>query len=195
MCGKTCICDKMSNATHDTRGQFEAALAECRGLFAKKLHDYGAAWRIMRPSSLTDQIYIKAHRIRTLQTAGQAMVDEGIRPEFVGIVNYAIVEQIQCALGAAEEADDTSEAEALALYDKYAALTLELMLRKNHDYGEAWRGMRVESFCDLILMKILRTKQIETLGGATLVSEGVEANYQDMMNYAIFALIKLPAGE
>lgn len=164
---------------------------ECRELFAKKLHDYGAAWRIMRPSSVTDQIYIKANRIRSLETKGVSLVGEGIRPEFVAIVNYAIVGLIQLELGYAETTDDLTPEQALAAYDKHATEALELMLRKNHDYDEAWRGMRVSSYTDLILMKIFRTKQIESLGGETLVSEGVDANYMDMMNYAVFGLIKL----
>lgn len=170
-------------------------MAECRELFAKKLHDYGAAWRIMRPASVTDQIYIKANRIRSIETKGVALVDEGIRPEFVGIVNYAIVGLIQLELGFADSVDDMNAEEALAAYDKHATASLELMLRKNHDYDEAWRGMRVSSYTDLILMKIFRTKQIEELQGSTLVSEGIDANYMDMMNYAVFGLIKLTFGE
>lgn len=170
-------------------------MAECRELFANKLHDYGAAWRIMRPSSVTDQIYIKANRIRSIEIKGIALVDEGIRPEFIGIVNYAIVGLIQLDLGYAESVDDMSPEEALAAYDKWADSTLKLMLRKNHDYDEAWRGMRVSSYTDLILMKIFRTKQIESLSGATLVSEGIDANYMDMMNYAVFGLIKLTFGD
>jgi hypothetical protein len=179
----------------ETREQFEKIMAECRSLFAKKLHDYGAAWRIMRPSSLTDQIYIKANRIRSLETKGVAMVDEGIRPEFVGIVNYAIIGLIQLELGYADASDDMNETEALEAYDRHAQKALDLMLRKNHDYDEAWRGMRVSSYTDLILMKIFRTKQIESLHGETLVSEGIDANYMDMMNYAVFGLIKLTYGE
>ena len=179
----------------ETREQFEKIMAECRSLFEKKLHDYGAAWRIMRPSSLTDQIYIKANRIRSLETKGVAMVDEGIRPEFVGIVNYAIIGLIQLELGYADASDDMNETEALEAYDRHAQKALDLMLRKNHDYDEAWRGMRVSSYTDLILMKIFRTKQIESLHGETLVSEGIDANYMDMMNYAVFGLIKLTYGE
>ena len=179
----------------DTRKQFEHVIAICRDLFAKKLHDYGAAWRIMRPSSVTDQIFIKANRIRSIETKGVALVNEGIRPEFVGIVNYAIVGLIQLELGFADSVDDMNAEEALAAYDKHATASLELMLRKNHDYDEAWRGMRVSSYTDLILMKIFRTKQIEELQGSTLVSEGIDANYMDMMNYAVFGLIKLTFGE
>ncbi len=179
----------------ETREQFEQIMEECRTLFAKKLHDYGAAWRIMRPQSVTDQIYIKANRIRSLETKGVALVDEGIRPEFVAIVNYAIIGLIQLEMGAAEVADGMTNQEALEAYDRHAKASLELMLRKNHDYDEAWRGMRVSSYTDLILMKIFRTKQIESLHGDTLVSEGVDANYMDMMNYAVFGLIKLTFGE
>lgn len=179
----------------ETREQFEQIMAECRTLFAKKLHDYGAAWRIMRPASVTDQIYIKANRIRSIETKGVALVNEGIRPEFIAIVNYAIIGLIQLELGPAEVADGMTNEEALAAYDRHAQASLELMLRKNHDYDEAWRGMRVSSYTDLILMKIFRTKQIESLNGDTLVSEGVDANYMDMMNYAVFGLIKLTFGE
>lgn len=179
----------------DTQQQFEQVMAECRDLFAKKLHDYGAAWRIMRPSSVTDQIYIKANRIRSIETKGEAFIDEGVRSEFMAIVNYSIVGLIQLELGYAEDAAALSAEAALALYDKHARASLELMLKKNHDYDEAWRAMRVSSYTDLILMKIYRTKQIETLAGATWVSEGVDANYMDMMNYAVFGLIKLTFGE
>ena len=176
----------------DTRKQFEQIMAECRSLFQKKLCDYGPAWRIMRPSSVTDQIYIKANRIRSIETKGVAMVDEGIRPEFIGIVNYAIVGLIQLELGPADEVEGGMTAdEAMEAYDRHANASMQLMLRKNHDYDEAWRSMRISSYTDLILMKIFRTKQIETLHGRTLVSEGIDANYMDMMNYAVFGLIKL----
>lgn len=169
-------------------------MKECRQLFATKLHDYGAAWRVMRPSSVTDQIMIKANRIRCLETKGNAMVDEGIRPEFVAIVNYSIVALIQLALGYAEKEDITPE-KALECYDKFAIQSLHLMLKKNHDYDEAWRSMRISSYTDMILMKLNRTKRIEELSGKTIASEGAEANYMDMMNYAVFALIKLSNGE
>ncbi len=169
-------------------------MASCRELFAKKLHDYGAAWRIMRPVSVTDQIFIKANRIRSLEIKGVSLVGEGIRPEFVAIVNYGIVGLIQLDLGYAERDDMTPE-QALAHYDRWAKQTLELMLKKNHDYDEAWRGMRISSYTDLILMKLYRTKQIEGLDGKTLVSEGIDANYMDMINYAVFGLIKLDFGE
>lgn len=178
----------------DTNQQFEQIMAECRELFSKKLHDYGAAWRIMRPSSVTDQIFIKANRIRSLETKGVSLVGEGIYPEFMGIVNYGIIALIQLNLGYADKEDLTSE-EALQQYDKYAHVTMELMIKKNHDYDEAWRSMRISSYTDLILMKLYRTKQIESLDGETLVSEGVDANYMDMINYAVFGLIKLKFGE
>ena len=178
----------------DTPEQFKYIMAKCRELFCNKLHDYGAAWRIMRPSSVTDQIFIKANRIRSIEVKGVTMVDEGIMPEFIGIVNYGIVGLIQLELGYAEQ-EDLSKEEAMVYYDKYAEMALNLMLRKNHDYNEAWRGMRTSSYTDLILTKICRTKQIEDLDGATQVSEGVDANYMDMINYAVFGLIKNGFGE
>ena len=178
----------------ETKAQFEQVMAVCRDLFAKKLHDYGAAWRIMRPSSVTDQIFIKANRIRSIEVKGVALVNEGIRGEWIAIVNYGIIGLIQLELGYAET-DDLTETQALEYYDKYAQQALELMLRKNHDYDEAWRSMRTTSYTDLILMKIYRTKQIESLSGDTLVSEGIDANYMDMINYSVFGLIKLEFGE
>lgn len=178
----------------ETKKQFEHVIAVCRDLFAKKLHDYGAAWRIMRPSSVTDQIYIKANRIRSIEVKGVSLIDEGIHPEFIAIVNYGIIGLIQLELGYAEKEDITEE-RALELYDTYADKALKLMLAKDHDYDEAWRSMRITSYTDLILMKIYRTKQIESLKGDTLVSEGVDANYMDMINYAVFGLIKLEFGE
>lgn len=165
-------------------------MAECREVFAKKLHDYGAAWRILRVPSLTDQIFIKANRIRTLEMK-EALVAEGIRPEFIGIVNYAIIGLIQLELGFAEKPDDLTQEQALEAYDRHAEESLQLMLRKNHDYDEAWRSMRVSSYTDLILTKIERIKEIENLRGETLVSEGADANYMDIVNYAVFGLIKL----
>lgn len=174
----------------DTRQQFESAVALCRNLFAKKLHDYGSAWRILRPQSVTDQIFIKANRIRSIETKGTSKIDEGVRDEFIAIVNYGIIGLIQLKQGYSESADLTAE-EALRLYDEHIREALELMLAKNHDYDEAWRSMRIASYTDLILMKLHRTKQIESLAGATLVSEGIDANYLDMVNYAVFALIKL----
>ncbi|MFI3296631.1 MAG: DUF1599 domain-containing protein [bacterium] len=174
--------------TH-TEEQFQGVISECRSVFLKKLHDYGAAWRIMRPESLTDQIFIKANRIRSIETKGVALVDEGVRPELIGIINYCLIALIQLELGFSNS-DDLSPEKALKLYDKYFQQTKELMLAKNHDYDEAWRQMRTESFTDLILMKIHRTKQIENLGGNTLISEGIDANYNDMINYAIFYMIQ-----
>jgi hypothetical protein len=174
----------------DTVAQFEQVITTCRTLFEKKLIDYGASWRIMRPASVTDQILIKANRIRSLQIKREAQVDEGIRGEFIAIVNYGIVGLIQLRLGYADTAD-LAPAEVMALYDELMTTTKHLMYRKNHDYGEAWRMMRISSYVDLILMKIYRTKQIENNAGRTLVSEGVDANYMDMINYALFGLIKL----
>lgn len=178
----------------DTVEQFEKVISICRELFAKKLKDYGPSWRIMRPQSVTDQIFIKANRIRSLEIKGVSMINEGIRPEFIGIVNYGIIGLIQLAKGFADTTDITNE-EALALYDKYMTQTKELMYAKNHDYDEAWRGMRITSYTDLILMKLYRTKQIESHNGQTLVSEGIDANYMDMVNYSLFGLIKLEYGE
>ncbi len=178
----------------DTNKQFEHVISMCRDLFAKKLQDYGAAWRIMRPSSVTDQIYIKANRIRSIEIKGVTMISEGIRPEFMAIVNYGIIGLIQLEHGYAET-DDMSVEEALDYYDKYAKMALDLMIAKNHDYDEAWRSMRISSYTDLILMKIYRTKQIESHAGQTLVSEGIDANYMDMINYSVFGLIKLEFGK
>ena len=178
----------------DTNQQFEQIIATCRDLFAKKLKDYGAAWRIMRPSSVTDQIFIKANRIRSIETKEVTMVDEGIRSEFIGIVNYGIIALIQLELGYAD-ADDMTPEQALAKYDEYSTKALNLMEAKNHDYDEAWRSMRISSYTDLILMKIYRTKQIESNEGHTIVSEGIDANYMDMINYSVFGLIKIDFGE
>lgn len=173
-----------------TLEQYEAVITTCRELFFKKAKDYGTAWRILRLPSLTDQIFIKAQRIRSIQEKGVQKVDEGEQSEFVGIVNYAVMALVQLKMGVAEQADLNLN-EALALYDEQVAITKGLMERKNHDYGEAWRDMRVSSLTDLILQKLLRVKQIEDNKGNTLVSEGIDANYQDMVNYAIFALIHL----
>ncbi len=174
----------------DTNKQFDAALACCRSVFAAKLGDYGASWRIMRPQAITDQLFIKAKRIRTLQTTGVSAVGEGILPEFIAIVNYGIIGVIQLRHGYADT-KDISPDDALRLYDDVAAEARELMTRKNHDYGEAWRGMRVLSYVDLILTKIERTKEIEDHAGVTAVSEGIDANYFDIVNYAVFGIIKL----
>ena len=154
----------------------------------KKMQDYGTAWRILRPTSITDQIYIKANRIRSIEEKGITKVGEGIVPEFIGIINYAIMGLIQLQLG---PGNDTPQDEVLRLYQNYFHKAKELMLAKNHDYDEAWRSMRVSSYTDLILMKIYRTKQIESLAGNTLVSEGIDANYMDMINYSVFGLIKI----
>lgn len=177
-----------------TSSQYDSAIAKCRDIFVIKTHDYGSAWRILRTSSLTDQIFIKAQRIRTLEEKGTSKVDEGIEPEFIGIINYSIMALVQLELGSEAETDMPAE-KALTLFNKMAAQAKSLMENKNHDYGEAWRSMRISSFTDLILMKLLRIKQIEDNKGKTLISEGIDANYFDMINYAIFALIKLDEGE
>ncbi len=174
----------------DTNKQFEQVIDLCRDVFIKKMKDYGTAWRVLRPSSLTDQIFIKAQRIRSIETKKEQKVEEGIAPEFIGIINYSIMALIQLELGAEHEIE-MDEKQVLEYYNKYANEALELMKRKNHDYDEAWRSMRISSFTDLILMKLYRTKQIEDNKGKTLVSEGIDANYFDMINYAVFALIKL----
>ena len=175
---------------NNTIKEFECAIAKCREVFEKKLHDYGTSWRVMRPSSLTDQIYIKARRIRSIEELGKerCRVDEGILPEFIGIVNYCVIALIQLKLGVGQQ---ISLDKALDLYDEEIGESTALMLDKNHDYDEAWRQMRVSSFTDIILQKLLRTKEIEDHCGKTLISEGVDANYRDMINYALFALIKL----
>jgi len=171
-----------------TLEQYDQEFKKCRTLFEKKTIDYGTAWRILRPASLTDQIFIKANRIRTIQENGESKVDEGIEPEFIGIVNYCIMALIQLEI-AEDSALELPANQAISLYDDYAHKVRELMKAKNHDYGEAWRDMRISSLTDLILMKILRTKQIEDNKGKTLVSEGIDANYYDMINYALFSLI------
>lgn len=178
----------------NTEDQFKDTVSECRSLFEKKLHDYGASWRILRPSSLTDQLYIKAKRIRSLEIKKESLVGEGIRPEFIALINYGIIGLIQLARGFADCVDITP-AEALGLYDHYVTDALELMIRKNHDYDEAWRSMRVSSYTDLILTKIERIKEIEDLHGQVLVSEGIDANYMDVINYAVFGAIKLKESE
>ena len=162
----------------------------CRELFSKKTKDYGTAWRILRPSSLTDQIFIKAQRIRTIQETGVNKVGESIDDEFIAIINYCIMAIIQVSEVELKELEIDPE-QAIRLYDKYAKNAFELMMKKNHDYGEAWRDMRVSSLTDLILMKILRVKQIEDNNGSTLISEGIDANYYDMLNYSVFAMIHI----
>lgn len=178
------------NDTNKTNQQFKDIKQLCRAVFEQKMIDYGTSWRVMRPSSLTDQIYIKAKRIRTLEENGQdyAAVNEGIEPEFIGIVNYCTMALIQLRLG---PGDALAPEKAIELYDKTLDKATSLMQNKNHDYDEAWREMRVSSFTDIILQKLLRTKEIESNNGQTLVSEGIDANYMDMINYAIFALIKI----
>jgi hypothetical protein len=176
----------------DTLKQYNEALSKCKEVFMKKTKDYGTAWRILRPKSLTDQIFIKAQRIRTIEETGENKVGEDVADEFLGIVNYCIMAQLQLELPA-NEGMELAPSKAEELYDAKAQQTRALMIKKNHDYGEAWRDMRISSLTDLILMKILRIRQIEDNQGKTLISEGIDANYQDMMNYAMFALIRLNA--
>ena len=172
----------------DTSKQYDEVVEQCRSLFIKKMSDYSTAWRILRLPSLTDQIFIEAQRIRTIQENVVKKVDEGEKPEFVGIINYCIMALIQLELGVSDT-PDMDKQEAVNLYDKHIKITKDLMMNKNHDYGEAWRDMRISSLTDLILQKLLRVKQIEDNKGKTLVSEGIDANYQDMINYAVFAMI------
>jgi hypothetical protein len=180
---------QLTKQMEKTNQQYDQVISMCRNIFQKKMKDYGTAWRILRPISLTDQIYIKAQRIRSIEEKGVAKVDEGVRSEFIGIINYAIMGLIQIQLGTSE--NELLEEETIRLYDKYFDTAKKLMQAKNHDYGEAWRNMRVSSYTDLILMKLKRTKQIEDNQGKTLVSEGIDANYLDIINYAVFALIKI----
>lgn len=174
----------------NTSKQYDDIINTCRSLFINKMKDYGSAWRILRLPSLTDQIFIKAQRIRGLQQNAVQKIEEDEVSEFIGIINYCVMALVQLEKGVVEQPDLTVE-EAVELYDKHVAVTKKLMEDKNHDYGEAWRDMRVSSLTDLILQKLLRVKQIEDNAGKTLVSEGIDANYQDMVNYAIFALIHL----
>jgi len=174
----------------NTSNQYDSVVEQCKNLFTKKMSDYGSAWRILRLPSLTDQIFIKAQRIRQLQENDIRKVDEGEKSEFIGIINYSVMALIQLELGVVENPDLSSD-EATELYNKHMTITKELMENKNHDYGEAWRDMRVSSLTDLIIQKLLRVKQIEDNKGKTLVSEGIDANYQDMINYAVFAMIHL----
>ena len=175
----------------NTSQEYDKVIAVCRELFTKKAHDYGTAWRVLRLPSLTDQIFIKAQRIRTLEDKKVSKVDEGIIPEYIGIINYCVIAMIQLELTSPELELEVSIVNNL--FDQKISETKSLMEDKNHDYGEAWRDMRVSSLTDLILMKLLRVKQIEDNQGNTLVSEGVKANYQDIINYSVFALIKLTA--
>ena len=172
----------------NTAQEYDTIIAICRSLFINKMKDYGSAWRILRLPSLTDQIFIKAQRIRSLQENEVRKIDEDEKGEFIGIINYSIMALIQLELGVVDQPDLNTE-KATALYDEKIKITKALMEAKNHDYGEAWREMRVSSLTDLILQKLLRVKQIEDNKGKTLVSEGIDANYQDMINYAVFALI------
>ena len=174
----------------NTSKEYDAVVQVCQDLFSKKMKDYGCAWRILRLPSLTDQIFIKAQRIRGLQQNAIQKVDEGAASEFVGIINYCVMALIQIEKGVVEQPDLSFE-EAVLQYVEKISVTKQLMMDKNHDYGEAWRDMRVSSLTDLILQKLLRVKQIEDNSGHTLVSEGIDANYQDMINYAVFALIHL----
>ena len=178
----------------NTSLQYDQIIDRCRAVYKAKAEDYGSAWRILRPSSLTDQIYIKANRIRSIERKGTHKINEGIYPEFIGIVNYSVMALVQVFNGVSEH-DDLSANMALEYYDRYFHDAKALMMDKNHDYGEAWRNMRISSLTDIILMKLLRIKQIEDNDGDTQVSEGVDAGYFDIINYAVFALIKLMEAE
>ncbi len=173
-----------------TEEQFKDVLAECRTLFENKLHDYSASWRILRPSSLTDQLFIKAKRIRSIEMKKKAMIEEGIRPEFMALINYGIIGLIQLEKGFVDEVD-INTTEAMTLYDRHVQEVLELMLKKNHDYDEAWRMMRVSSYTDFILTKIQRMKELEDIHGQAIVSEGIDSNLMDIINYAVFGVIRL----
>jgi hypothetical protein len=173
-----------------TTGEYKEVIEACKAIFKKKTKDYGTAWRILRLPSITDQIYIKAQRVRSVQEKGTQKVGDDIAGEFIGIINYCLMALMQLELPKEEHFEIAYE-ELEPLYDKWVQKTMELLSNKNHDYGEAWRSMRVSSITDIILMKLLRVKQIEDNEGHTLISEGVEANYQDMLNYAVFALILL----
>ncbi len=174
-----------------TSDQFDSVIQACREIFLMKLKDYGTAWRILRIPSITDQVYIKAQRIRSIDTKGSQKIEEGIRSEFIGIVNYSVIALIQLELGAVETQENLKFDDGEKLYDNFIQAAKDLMLNKNHDYGEAWRNMRLGSLTDIILMKLMRVKQIEDNQGKTFISEGIDANYFDIINYAVFALIKL----
>lgn len=178
----------------NTNTEYTNVINVCRDIFSKKTKDYGTAWRILRPSSLTDQLFIKAQRIRTLQETGENKVGEDVEGEFIAIVNYCLMAIIQLCEKELEELELSPE-QAISLYEKYAKEAYDLMQKKNHDYGEAWRDMRVSSLTDMILQKLLRVKQIEDNNGATIISEGIDANYYDMLNYAVFALIHMEVGQ
>ena len=173
-----------------TSHEYKEVIATCKALFARKTHDYGTAWRILRLPSITDQIYIKAQRIRSIQQKGTQKVEDSIKDEFIGIINYCLIAMIQLKMEASDKMELSFD-ELEPLYDQAATETFDLLQNKNHDYDEAWREMRVSSMTDIILMKLLRVKQIEDNQGKTLASEGVKANYQDMINYSVFCLIKL----
>ena len=173
-----------------TATEYKQVIATCKALFARKTHDYGTAWRVLRLPSITDQIYIKAQRIRSIQEKGMQKVEDPVKDEFIGIINYCIMAMLQLKLEGSDKLEMTFD-ELEGLYDAVVEETFQLLQNKNHDYGEAWREMRVSSITDIILMKLLRVKQIEDNQGKTLASEGVKANYQDMINYSVFALIKL----
>lgn len=173
--------------------QYESIIKICKDIFTKKAKDYGTAWRVLRTSSITDQIFIKAQRIRTIEEKGSQKVDEGVRSEYIGIVNYSVIGLMQLDLKNDARTDIPIE-EVSTLFDKYATMAKDLMQNKNHDYGEAWRDMRTSSLTDLLLMKILRIKQIEDNKGKTIISEGIDANYFDMINYSVFALIRIEEG-
>ena len=176
---------------NETIVEYDSIIKKCEDIFAKKMKDYGSAWRILRISSLTDQIFIKAQRIRSIESKGTQRIDEGVINEFIGIVNYSIIGLIQIDLGVSEQPEDLEYDKVMNMFNKHVLSSKYLMINKNHDYGEAWRDMRVSSLTDLILQKLLRVKQIEDNDGNTIMSEGIDANYLDMLNYAVFALIKL----
>ena len=175
----------------NTSEQYDRAVKSCQDIFEKKMKDYGVAWRVLRPSSITDQLYIKAKRISTIEENGESKVNEGVVPEYIAIVNYCVMALVQIELGESSENTELPVADATRLYEEHFLASKTLMENKNHDYDEAWRDMRLSSLTDLILMKLLRTKQIEDNEGKTLISEGIDANYADMLNYAVFALIKI----
>ncbi len=172
-----------------TNRQYKSVIDICKNIFSSKMEDYGTAWRILRPKSLTDQIYIKAQRIRSIEEKGTSKINEGIRPEFIGIINYALMGLIQLELGPSDK--ELTKEETNVLYDRHSKAAMRLMQDKNHDYSEAWRNMRISSYTDLILMKLKRIKQIEDNQGKTIISEGIDANYLDIINYAVFAMIKI----
>ena len=174
-----------------TTTQYQSALSKCRDVLVKKNADYGTSWRVLRLSSIADQIFIKAKRIRTIEEKGSSMVDEGVESEYIGIVNYCFISLIQLSLGISDSTENLSETALLELYNREAQTTFDLMAAKNNDYGEAWREMKVSTFTDMILMRLLRIRQIEDNSGKTIMSEGIDANFRDMINYALFALIRL----